>query len=267
MNNANVDALLHYILAKAGEADDYMDRSLGPIHLIKYVYLADLAYAEEHEGQTFTDLDWKFYRFGPWSFALYERIPVALTTAGAICTSFPSAYIDDDFQRWTLRDSKSAQTAGRHIGIHLTGLIASLVKRFSNLTPELLDFVYKTPPMLRAAPLEDLDFTPSNWRYQDSTPFISRNVSAPLTKRQEKRLEAWADKVQRGVRERLDALKAARNKEKFDLDTAIYDDVFYEGMAALNSADGIEIQQGKFTAEFHSDIWKSKVRHDPDLSD
>jgi len=267
MNKSNVDALLQYILVKAGEADDYRDRSLGPIHLIKYVYLADLAYAEEHGGQTFTDLDWQFYHFGPWSSALYEYIPVALTTDGATCVSLPSAYIDGDFQRWTLRNAKSVQTTERLIGVHLAGIIASLVKRFSNLTPELLDFVYKTPPMLRAAPSEHLDFTPSGWRYKHSTPFISRNASTPLTKKQEKRLEAWAVDVRRGVRERLDALKAARKKENLARDTAIYDDIFYEGMAALNAVDGIEIKQGKFTAEFHSDIWKSKVRHEPDLSD
>ena len=37
------------------------------IHLIKCVYLADLAYDKEHNGQTYTGIPWRFYHFGPWA--------------------------------------------------------------------------------------------------------------------------------------------------------------------------------------------------------
>jgi hypothetical protein len=53
MDINKVDLLLKYILAAAGQ-EDYGNREVGPIHLIKYVYLADLAFAEKHEGETFT---------------------------------------------------------------------------------------------------------------------------------------------------------------------------------------------------------------------
>jgi hypothetical protein len=53
MDIKKVDQLLKYILAAAGQAD-YGNREVGPIHLIKYVYLADLAFAEKHGGETFT---------------------------------------------------------------------------------------------------------------------------------------------------------------------------------------------------------------------
>jgi hypothetical protein len=42
MDINKVDLLLKYILAAAGR-EDYGNREVGPIHLIKYVYLADLA--------------------------------------------------------------------------------------------------------------------------------------------------------------------------------------------------------------------------------
>ncbi len=42
MDINKVDLLLKYILAAAGE-EDFGNREVGPIHLIKYVYLADLA--------------------------------------------------------------------------------------------------------------------------------------------------------------------------------------------------------------------------------
>jgi len=42
--------LLKYILASAGQ-EDPGPREVGPIHLIKYVYLADLIFAEKHRGK------------------------------------------------------------------------------------------------------------------------------------------------------------------------------------------------------------------------
>jgi hypothetical protein len=46
MKSNKIDLLIQYTLLVAGQEDEYLDRQLGPIHLIKYVYLADLVYAE-----------------------------------------------------------------------------------------------------------------------------------------------------------------------------------------------------------------------------
>ena len=50
LNYKRLDFLLQYILAVAGQNDPY-ERELGMIHLIKYTYLADLAYARQHLAQ------------------------------------------------------------------------------------------------------------------------------------------------------------------------------------------------------------------------
>lgn len=47
MDINKVDLLLKYILTAAGQ-EDSGHREVGPIHLVKYVYLADLAFAEGH---------------------------------------------------------------------------------------------------------------------------------------------------------------------------------------------------------------------------
>lgn len=57
LDQHRVDLLLQYTLVRAAQEDDWRDRELGPIHLLKYVYLADCAYAERHEGQTFTGVE------------------------------------------------------------------------------------------------------------------------------------------------------------------------------------------------------------------
>ena len=78
MKSSKIDLLIQYAILIAGQEDEYLDRRLGPIHLIKYVYLADLAYAERNCGETFTEIAWQFYKFGPWSQAVNERIKPAL---------------------------------------------------------------------------------------------------------------------------------------------------------------------------------------------
>jgi hypothetical protein len=50
MNINKVDLVLKYILATAGQ-EDYGNREVGPIHLIKYVYLADLAVGGRTKGR------------------------------------------------------------------------------------------------------------------------------------------------------------------------------------------------------------------------
>jgi hypothetical protein len=55
--------LLKYILAAAGQ-EDPGHRKVGPIHLIKYVYPADLIFANH---------------FGPWAPEVYSRIEPAIT--------------------------------------------------------------------------------------------------------------------------------------------------------------------------------------------
>jgi hypothetical protein len=51
MDINKVDLLLKYILATAGQ-EDLGNREVGPVHLVKYVYLADLVFAEKHGGET-----------------------------------------------------------------------------------------------------------------------------------------------------------------------------------------------------------------------
>ena len=51
MDIQKIDLLLQYALAVASEEDDFKNQRLGAIHLIKYVYLADLAYAPSYPIQ------------------------------------------------------------------------------------------------------------------------------------------------------------------------------------------------------------------------
>ena len=160
MNTANVDKVLQYALLAAGEEEDFRDRELGPIHLIKYVYLADLAFAAQNNGETFTGTDWKFHKFGPWSFALHERIEPALQSVNALKKTFPSDYPDkEDWIRWSLSDDSLFESLNRELPLVVTSSVKRAVHNFGNATPDLLHYVYATLPMCNAAPGEQLDFS------------------------------------------------------------------------------------------------------------
>ena len=88
---SKIDKVIQFALALAGQEDDFKDRSLGPIHLVKYVYLADLIYAER-KGDTFTGVEWKFHNFGPWSLEVFSRIDPALAAIGAERKALPSSF-------------------------------------------------------------------------------------------------------------------------------------------------------------------------------
>ena len=49
-----IQQIMQYALLIAAQGDDYHERELSPLHLIKYVYLADMEYARYNEGETFT---------------------------------------------------------------------------------------------------------------------------------------------------------------------------------------------------------------------
>ena len=94
-NPTRTDSLLQFALASAAVQDEYRDRELGPIHLLKYVYLADLSYAERNDGVTYTGAPWRFHHFGPWAEGVFERIEPAVSNVGGVARRFASKYTDD----------------------------------------------------------------------------------------------------------------------------------------------------------------------------
>lgn len=172
-NTRNVDLVIQFALLAAGDEDDYFDRQLGSIHIIKYVYLADLSFAQYNNGQSFTGINWQFYKFGPWSQVVHARIEPALNAIHANRQQFQSNYEDkEDWIRWNLRDDRLLNEKWHVLPDSITSPLKTLIHKFGKDTPALLDYVYKTKPMLSAAPNEYLDLSCES----DSQPAALRNV-------------------------------------------------------------------------------------------
>lgn len=256
MDATRVDQILQFALARAAQEDDWQARELGPIHLIKYVYLADLAYAARHNGETFTGAPWIFFHYGPWSAPVFERLKVAADTVGAETHVRQSKY-DKDFTRYAL-SADDAEAVERAVDRQLPTEVASAVKnavhKFGTDTSALLDWVYRTPPMLRAAPNDSLDFSVA---VRESTPSRESAPPAP-SRRQEKKLDEALEAARNGFRQRMAMLKQAAPAPPKSPPPR-YDEVFAQGSAWLDAEGNVEPLQGE--VRFPDDIWKSDWRN------
>jgi hypothetical protein len=264
LETTRVDIVFQYALAVAAQSDDYRQRDLGPIHLLKYAYLADLAYAERHAGTTFTGTNWQFHHFGPWSVAAFDRIGPSVTNAGASQRSFSSRYADD-VVRYRL-DSEEAELLARRLERELpfevTGAISRAVHQHGTDTADLLRHVYATPPMLNARPGSVLDFGTAVTRALASTgepTELDRKLSSKDKRARRSIIESARTEIQR----RLHGQAAAR---AVPMPAPRYDEVFFEGTAQLDRLAGEHVTASTGELRFGESVWLSSQRRDPDIS-
>jgi hypothetical protein len=255
MDTQKVDLLIQFAAAVAAQEDDFLSRSLGPIHFIKYVYLADLAYFER-KGESFTGAKWRFHKFGPYAYEVLQRIEPALVAIGAEKKTFPSRYGDEDFCRWTVRDRDLVDELERTVSLIPSLTIRNAVHRFTSDTPSLLNHVYLTKPMLTASPGEGLIFE----KKEPSVPSAAQGKD--IKKKLNKSLLTAAKK---SIQEKI-AAKKLEKSQSVPFHTSRYDEVFLDGQNWLDSLAGEEIVEYEGEVVFSPDIWKSKARFDPDVS-
>lgn len=264
-NILKIDQLLQFILATAGQ-EDFYSRELGPIHLIKYIYLADLEYAEHHNGITYTALPWKFHHFGPWSNEAYLRIDPALFEIGAEkkVIELATHEYNGDFIRWLTTDDELYNSLEKQLPLIITTSVQKYVHRFNAVTEDLLHFVYKTWPMLRAKPGDLLDFSIPDYLKKENKEYSDAigNISDELSIKQIKKKKQAIDALKIEFRKKLENKK---RKAKLLFSPPPYDDIYFEGMRTLDSLAGEEIKTLKGIVRFSDDIWKSKARFDPDV--
>lgn len=148
MTEQNIDAVVAYALEVASELE-FPDSSLTTTFLTKIIYLVDLAHAER-EGRTFTSARWMFLHFGPWSAEVVTRLEPATLAAGGQVRKF------DGGMAFSLRRGQPKPL--RHLPPHLSTTVRQAIRTYRGETQRLLHHVYRTGPMLRAAPEEELVF-------------------------------------------------------------------------------------------------------------
>jgi hypothetical protein len=252
--------MIQYALAIANEADDDRDRELGPIHLLKYIYLGDLAFAQDNQGATFSGSPWRFHKFGPWAQELHAHIQSAATRIGAHERHFASQYQEDN-TRWRLPDLDIADVE-RRLPRPVASAIRRNVARYANDTVSLLHFVYRTPPMLAAAPGEPLRF---DHLAEEAPP---RSTVPPTT--ESKPLPAISRTKIKKLKARIEQIyeeRKAREQREFVVPDPppLYDEVYFQGVEWLDQLAGSPIEETRGKLTFDDSIWKSPGRRDPEL--
>lgn len=260
MDMKKVDLLIRFALAAAGR-EDPGQRELGPIHLVKYVYLADLAYAEKHVGETFTGIPWRFHHFGPWAVEVYNRLGPATHDAGACERMFPSRYGEEDVVRWTLENDELYEELDALLPSEVARAIRTNVHKFGGDTNSLLHHVYKTAPMLRASPGEVLDFRLSGVAVAEPIPaYPAAPQATPISAKEKKRRKEALASLRAKIQERLGASKT---RDLVAPPAPRYDEEFLKGLRWLDSLAGDPVEPCKGELEFSEAIWKSSFRSDP----
>lgn len=259
MDPQKVDLVIQYALAVAAEAEDFKNRELGPIHLIKLVYLADLAYAEENEGKTFSGAPWRFHHFGPWAVDVYHRLGPATRAIDALERRFPSQYKEEDAFRWKAQEPGLADRLEPRLPFSVANTVRRHVRTYGNDTAGLLHYVYRTAPMLQAAPGETLDFHSA----------VEEPVDALLEEHEDLRPLPQLSKT---TVKNLKALVKRRLKEKMQTEVLRlpdpaprYDEVFEKGQEWLDSLAGAPLKEERGRLQFDDSIWKSPARRDPGI--
>lgn len=262
-----VDLLLKFSLAAAGR-EDYESRELGPIHLVKLVYIADLAHASAHRGETFTGAPWRFHHFGPWSAEVFQRIEPAAQAAGAARRVWSSSRFADDAVRWSLVDDEIYEGALAELPSEVSEPIKRCIHEFGSGTSDLLRFVYTTPPMLCAAPGELLSFDcvaePTAAYRERRAVEPAEPISRSAARRQKQEAQDRRKKVRDMLKQRLTRSHKLTNEGVSP--PPRYDALFFEAQDWLDSLAGepIAVEEGEVV--FSDEIWKSRSRSDPEIS-
>ena len=160
-----------------------------------------------------------------------------------------------------MQDSQLLDEKQRALPPTITTNLRSYVHKFGKDTPSLLDFVYKTKPMLSAAPNEYLDLSleldgiPTS---QESPPSL--------------RMANLSNKKQKQLQQKMAALRDLHKQRKSDAPKLInpvpnprYDEVYHDGVTWLESLSGEQLKPGEVTVEFSTDVWKSTTRKGEDV--
>lgn len=255
--------IIQYALLTAGLEDDYSDRDLGPIHLIKYVYLADLIHARRTNGKTYTGVEWQFYKFGPWSQQVNTEIEPALNAIHAECKLFESRHENrEDWVRWYKRDNQLLHRIEQQLPIHITRDLKRDIHKFRKDTSSLLDYIYKTPPMLSAAPNEYLDFA------------IEEAAHIPEERNPHNlMMDQLSIKKQKKFKDRMKKIRAEHESGTRDTHKKLviptsprYDQTYAQGIEWLEEQAGQKFSDKEIIIEFSDDVWKSSTRKKKDVS-
>lgn len=239
MNIERIANVVKYALCVASESEEWQLRSLRPIHLLKYLYLADLAQAEK-DGQSYTGIQWRFHNFGPWNFEACQCLEQVIDTPFQKRTF--QATDDKEGVAWSLTGDSRYLTEDieKQLSLRVTLAIKRYVSTFYNDTKALLHEVYRTRPMTQAKPGDELRF--------EALPILAQPEK-------EGRNKALKKKLRQKMLEHKNVSSTSRKTGWKGNDAFLK-----EGIEWLDELEESELKESEFSVKIDASAWDVGLR-------
>jgi hypothetical protein len=212
--------LIQYIIWYASERG----MKLSPIRLVKFLYLADLYWARENNGETLTNWPWEFVHYGPFCSESLDSIEKAHQAGLIERGSYESKFVDDDYYLYWCYEKEKLDFSEK-LPLYLMSSLKEAIAKWGDDTFGLLDYVYfETEPMLDAKKRDLLDFSKA------------RKTEKP---EQVKMIRLSPKQIAKG-KEIIEKLKAKYKKglkSQSKTPQPIYDEVYHQGTKLLDDED------------------------------
>lgn len=216
------EQLVQYITWYASEREEV----LTPIRLVKFLYLADLFYARQFQGETLTKWPWRFVHYGPFCGEALAAIENARNLGMIQAFGFESKFDDEEHFIYKCHLEQD-HPLHEELPITVTAPLDNMIKRFGDDTYQLLDYVYfETEPM-------------QNVRYQDLLDFTKARKIEIITQIEMKQLSK--EKIKK-AKEAIKKLKENYLKpmDKSNVIEPSYDGIYLKALELMDEDDLIE---------------------------
>lgn len=232
INTKNSDSLSKAILAILDIAKNVDLPSLTTTQLVKYLYLLDYHYAQRNEGKTFTNIEWRFLHFGPYSSAISSQLD--LLVGKSFIESKPIQSNTSDGVLYSLSDWKQIETLEK-LGVARDVVLELIqhIKNFKTDLNKLLHYVYfSTEPMEEAKPNDILTF--------------EKCVKIPFKSLKQIQMNKLNAGTIKDAKSKLAEIRMSIQKPSKVIEwQGRYDDVYFNGLNEITEFDEIENFKGK----------------------
>lgn len=208
--------------------------------LVKYVYLLDYFHAQENsEHKTYTNIEWKFLNFGPFSDTFENLFDIFKNDPRLSIIQYQNYDIERNSSRIGYK-GWDTQPILNDIPAYTVMKIKEAIKEFTKKTlNELLHYIYfETTPMKTTKPTQIIDFS------QSIKPNYKENKSRFLPI-EEKIISK--NNIQKAL-SFLDSLDIQIEPELQDDDLIWYDDVYFKNISNVKPiTDSINYDDTKLT--------------------
>jgi hypothetical protein len=221
----DISQLIQWIVWYASSCELNLTR----LRLVKFLYLTDLFFAREKNGQTLTKFPWAFVHYGPYCSEAVSEIDAAVSLGLIEEQAYQSKYEDKDYYLYrSLVEEEPFLLSD--LPTYVSSELKWAIQKWGEDSGGLLDYVYfETEPMINVHRGDFLDF--SKARKPIKQPKIQ------MKKLSKKQLNIAKEAIKK-LSEKTLANERARN---YQYTSTLYDEKY---LVFLNSLEESDVETG-----------------------